>query len=83
MAAPKQSLDSTRHPYGQTMPLPFASHAAAQSICPPDGASDSNGAKKLRHSSGSEAEAVAFVVCSGIGLETGSAAQDYVVPVVM
>ena len=30
-----------------------------------------------------EAEAVAFVVCSAIGLETGSAAQDYVVPVVM
>jgi len=25
-----------------------------------------------------EAEAVAFVVCSAIGLETGSAAQDYV-----
>ena len=25
-----------------------------------------------------EAEAVAFVVCSGIGLETGSAAQDYI-----
>ena len=25
-----------------------------------------------------EAEAVAFVVCSAIGLETGSAAQDYI-----
>lgn len=25
-----------------------------------------------------EAEAVAFVVCRGIGLETGSAAQDYI-----
>lgn len=25
-----------------------------------------------------EAEAVSFVVCSGIGLETGSAAQDYI-----
>ena len=25
-----------------------------------------------------EAEAVSFVVCNGIGLETGSAAQDYI-----
>ena len=25
-----------------------------------------------------EAEAVAFVVCSGIGLDTGTAAQDYI-----
>jgi hypothetical protein len=25
-----------------------------------------------------EAEAVAFVVCRGIGLETGSASQDYI-----
>jgi hypothetical protein len=25
-----------------------------------------------------DAEAVSFVVCSGIGLETGSAAQDYI-----
>ena len=25
-----------------------------------------------------EAEAVAFVVCNGIGLETGTAAQDYI-----
>ncbi|HEV2314775.1 MAG TPA: ArdC family protein [Candidatus Acidoferrales bacterium] len=30
-----------------------------------------------------EAEAVAFVVCSAIGLQTGSAAQDYVVSVFM
>jgi len=31
--------------------------------------------KRIRET---EAEAVAFVVCSGIGLETGSAAQDYI-----
>jgi antirestriction protein ArdC len=31
--------------------------------------------KRLRET---EAEAVSFVVCSGIGLETGSAAQDYI-----
>lgn len=31
--------------------------------------------KRLRET---EAEAVAFVVCSAIGLETGSAAQDFI-----
>ena len=31
--------------------------------------------KRIRET---EAEAVAFVVCSAIGLETGSAAQDYI-----
>jgi hypothetical protein len=36
--------------------------------------------KRLRET---EAEAVSFVVCSGIGLETGSAAQDYVGPNIM
>ena len=36
--------------------------------------------KRIRET---EAEAVAFVVCSAVGLETGSAAQDYVVTVFM
>jgi hypothetical protein len=31
--------------------------------------------KRIRET---EAEAVAFIVCSAIGLETGSAAQDYI-----
>jgi hypothetical protein len=31
--------------------------------------------KRIRET---EAEAVAFVVCSAIGLETGTAAQDYI-----
>jgi hypothetical protein len=31
--------------------------------------------KRIRET---EAEAVAFVVCSAIGLETGSSAQDYI-----
>ena len=35
----------------------------------------SSTSKRIRET---EAEAVAFVVCSGIGLETGSAAQDYI-----
>ena len=35
----------------------------------------SNTTKRIRET---EAEAVAFVVCSAIGLETGSAAQDYI-----
>jgi antirestriction protein ArdC len=35
----------------------------------------SNTSKRVRET---EAEAVAFVVCSSIGLETGSAAQDYI-----
>ncbi|MGB8986354.1 MAG: ArdC family protein [Candidatus Sulfotelmatobacter sp.] len=35
----------------------------------------SNTSKRVRET---EAEAVAFVVCSAIGLETGSAAQDYI-----
>jgi hypothetical protein len=30
-----------------------------------------------------EAEAVAFVICSAVGLDTGSSAQDYVVFVIM
>ena len=34
----------------------------------------SSTSKRIRET---EAEAVAFVVCSAIGLETGSAAQDY------
>jgi hypothetical protein len=35
----------------------------------------SNTTKRVRET---EAEAVAFVVCSAIGLETGSSAQDYI-----
>lgn len=35
----------------------------------------SSTSKRIRET---EAEAVAFVVCSAIGLETGSAAQDYI-----
>lgn len=35
----------------------------------------SNTTKRVRET---EAEAVAFVVCNAIGLETGSAAQDYI-----
>jgi N-terminal domain of anti-restriction factor ArdC len=40
----------------------------------------SSTSKRIRET---EAEAVAFVVCSAIGLETGTAAQDYVVAVFM
>jgi hypothetical protein len=36
--------------------------------------------KRIRET---EAESVAFVVCSAIGLETGTAAQDYVAVVIM
>ena len=35
-------------------------------------------ARTSKRSRETEAEAVAFVVCHAIGLETGSAAQDYI-----
>ena len=35
-------------------------------------------ARTSKRSRETEAEAVAFVVCQAIGLETGSAAQDYI-----
>jgi len=37
-------------------------------------------ASTSKRSRETEAEAVAFVVCQAIGLETGSAAQDYIQP---
>jgi antirestriction protein ArdC len=39
---------------------------------------DQRRASTSKRSRETEAEAVAFVVCQGIGLETGSAAQDYI-----
>ena len=39
---------------------------------------DERRASTSKRSRETEAEAVAFVVCQGIGLETGSAAQDYI-----
>jgi hypothetical protein len=39
---------------------------------------DKRRASTSKRSRETEAEAVAFVVCQGIGLETGSAAQDYI-----
>ena len=39
---------------------------------------DERGAQTTKRLRETEAEAVSFVVCSGIGLETGSAAQDYI-----
>jgi len=39
---------------------------------------DGRRASTSKRSRETEAEAVAFVVCEAIGLETGSAAQDYI-----
>ena len=39
---------------------------------------DERRASTSKRSRETEAEAVAFVVCQSIGLETGSAAQDYI-----
>jgi hypothetical protein len=39
---------------------------------------DARRAKTTKRVRETEAEAVSFAVCSGIGLETGSAAQDYI-----
>ena len=39
---------------------------------------DERRASTSKRSRETEAEAVAFVVCQAIGLETGSAAQDYI-----
>jgi hypothetical protein len=61
---------------GQTPAEEFAtlSHEVAHELMH-RGERRSSTSKRIRET---EAEAVAFVVCSAIGLETGSAAQDYI-----
>ena len=61
---------------GQPVAQEFATltHEVAHEMMHRDGRRSST-SRRIRET---EAEAVAFVVCSAIGLETGSAAQDYI-----